>query len=93
MTVHTIEQVCKINVDFFRCLVDAAPNVIGLHLEPVGFQATPDLGPVTKKQVEYFKQYGWNVNFYEMLNQARDEGLVEIDFVETDLFFSGDPHN
>jgi hypothetical protein len=93
MTVHSIEQVQKIDIEFFRCLTAAAPEVIGLHLEPFGFQIDPELGPATKKQAEVFKVYEWNQNFYAVLNQAQDEGLLTIDYVETELFFPADPVN
>ncbi|MEQ8195848.1 MAG: hypothetical protein RIB59_15295, partial [Rhodospirillales bacterium] len=91
-TVHSIEQVNKISLDFFRCLTNAAPQVIGLHLEPFGFQVE-NLGPATRKHREVFELYEWNVNFYEILNQAQDEGLIEIDFIETELFFPADATN
>ncbi|MEX2451542.1 MAG: hypothetical protein WD407_11855 [Rhodospirillales bacterium] len=92
-TVHSIEQVNRIDLDFFCCLVNAAPHVIGLHLEPFGFQAKPDLGPATTAHAEFFRRNDWNLNFYETLTRARDEGLIVIDFVDTELFFPCDPMN
>jgi len=32
-------------------------------------------------------------NFYEVLLQAKEEGLIDIDYVETELFFPEDPGN
>jgi hypothetical protein len=93
MTVHSIEQVHKIGLNFFRCLIDSAPHVIGMHLEPFGFQVNPDLGPITKKHNDFFKRSKWNINFYEVLLQAKEEGLIDIDYVETELFFPEDPGN
>ena len=80
-------------IDFFYCLTNAAPNVIGLHLEPFGFQSHPDLGPVTKFHAERFEIGQWNVNFYEILNKASEEGILEIDYIETELFFPSDANN
>ena len=74
-------------------LLETAPQVTGLHLEPFGFQVTPNLGEATKKQSEIFNLYEWNVNFFEILNLAQDKGLIKIDFVETDLFLPEDPTN
>jgi hypothetical protein len=93
MTVHSIEQVNKIDLDFFRCVVSAAPEVVGLHLEPFGFQAEPDLGPATKKQKEIFELYEWNLNFYDVLREAQEEGLLAIDNIEADCFLPADPTN
>ena len=92
-TVHSIEQVHKIGLNFFRCLIDSAPHVIGMHLEPFGFQVNPDLGPITKKHNDFFKRNKWNINFYDVLLQAKEEGLIDIDYVETELFFPEDPGN
>jgi SAM-dependent methyltransferase len=86
-TVHSIEQVHQISVDFFKCLAKASQDVIGMHLEPFGFQCAPDLGDVSKIQAEQFQAKRWNVNFYETLKQAEDQNILDIDLIDTELFF------
>jgi hypothetical protein len=53
-TVHSIEQVYKIDTTFFECIAGSAEHVTGLHLEPFGFQVNPDLDDVTTIQSEQF---------------------------------------
>ena len=90
-TVHSIEQVHRIDIGFFQCLANAAQEVTGMHLEPFGFQNNPDLGDVTKIQAEQFHAKKWNVNFYQTLKQAEDRKILEIDFIDTELFLASDP--
>jgi len=92
-TVHSIEQVHRIDSEFFQCIANAADEVIGLHLEPFGFQYAPDLGEVTKIQAEQFQAKKWNVNFYETLKQAEDQNILKIDFIDTEVFLPADPLN
>jgi hypothetical protein len=58
-----------------------------MHLEPFGFQCAPDLGDVSKIQAEQFQAKRWNVNFYETLKQAEDQNILDIDLIDTELFF------
>lgn len=92
-TVHSIEQVHKIDTAFFECIAGAAEHVIGLHLEPFGFQVDPDFGDVTKIQAEQFHAKKWNINFYETLKQAEENGTLSVDFIKTEQFFPEDPLN
>lgn len=40
---HSIEQVPEISADFYRQLGDLAESVVCVHVEPVGWQRSPDL--------------------------------------------------
>lgn len=91
ITVHSIEQVPGLPSDYFKTLSAVAPNVRGLHLEPVGFQFEPDL-PKWAAHEKFMKKQNWNENFAEVIKQAEKDGYITIDRVDT-TFAAGQPEN
>lgn len=91
-TVHSLEQVERIGPVFFEAIAQAAPQVTTIHLEPFGFQIQ-DLGPATKTQREYFQENRWNSNLWQALNQAKDSGILDIEFAALELFLPADSKN
>ena len=91
-TVHSIEQVHKLSLEFFRIVSKAAPDVTCLHFEPFGFQVA-DLGVVTRRHRELIISKNWNINMASLLKEASASGLIRLHYVATEIFFSRDPLN
>lgn len=91
-TVHSIEQVYRIDAGLFGAIAGVANHVTGLHLEPFGFQVA-DLGPVTRAHSAMMTEKKWNLNFAEALLRARDESVITLKFLATELFLPTDPDN
>lgn len=85
MTCHSIEQVARLPDDYFRTLAGAAPRVVGLHLEPFGFQAGAT-SPARVAQEATFRKKGFNLNFFECLTRAEREGTIALRQVTLERF-------
>lgn len=84
-TCHSIEQVNRIPDDYFSVLAKAAEKVRVIHMEPFGFQV-PDFVGKFPQQVEFFKDNGWNDNFYETLRAAEKIGTIQLTRLELEKF-------
>lgn len=84
-TMHSIEQVRRIEPSLFDAIAGAARHVTCIHLEPFGFQLA-DLGPMSKKHREFMVENDWNLNFGEALVRARDEFAINIKYVATEIY-------
>lgn len=91
VTVHSIEQVTEIPSNYFEILAQAAPNVHGFHLEPVGFQFETEASKWDQHK-KFIEKHGWNKNFAEVIKKAENDGLITIDSVDTH-FAAGQPEN
>lgn len=91
LTIHSIEQVPEIPSDYFKILSEVAPNVRGLHMEPVGFQFEPDATKWAAHSA-FMKRQNWNQNFADVIKQAEKDGYITIDSVDTS-YAAGQPEN
>lgn len=93
LTVHSIEQVHRLPLDYFHRLAAAAPAVIGIHIEPFGFQVDAALGPATRHHVNHFARRRWNSNLHHVLRRAEADGVIAVDHVELECFLPIDATN
>lgn len=84
-TAHSIEQVNTLPDDYFAILAGAAETVVGIHMEPFGFQVRADT-PEARAQKEWIEGRRWNVNFYSCLEAAASRGEVQIEDVLINAF-------
>jgi len=84
-TCHSIEQVARIPDDYFAVLAAAAPEVLGVHFEPFGFQVACDR-PLTRRQKEFFDEKHWNGNLHACLRAAEAAGTITVRDVELECF-------
>lgn len=93
VTVHSIEQIHRLPIDYFHRLAQAAPEVFGIHIEPFGQQINPTLGPMTREQVKMFAKRRWNGNMHHVARRAEADGVITIDQISLDCFLPLDPYN
>lgn len=93
LTVHSIEQVHRLPTDYFHRLAGAAPEVVGIHIEPFGFQVNPTLGPATVEQIKFFTTRRWNNNMHRVLRRAEADGALVVDHVALECFLPADAIN
>jgi len=93
VTVHSIEQINRLPTDYFHRLAQAAPEVVGVHIEPFGHQANPTLGAATREQVKLFAKRRWNSNMHHIARRAEADGVIAIDQVSLECFLPTDPIN
>lgn len=91
-TVHSLEQVRLIHPEWFAAAAGVADEVVGLNLEPFGFQVA-ELGETSRMQRAEFSIRGWNTNFVDALMAAREGGLVDLTYMATEMFVSNDHTN
>ena len=80
---HSIEQVSEIPDSYFPVLAGVAPQVLGVHFEPFGFQVSAET-ELAKEHREFILDKEYNLNFYERLKQAAD-GVLEIRYMRKDV--------
>jgi hypothetical protein len=91
-TVHSLEQVSLINPALFQAMAGLGDEVVGMHLEPFGFQMA-NLGPATEAHAAYFRENAWNENFAAALQQARENRWLTVTYASTEIFLPPDPIN
>lgn len=91
-TMHTIEQVREITPQWFDVVGKCAKKVVCLNFEPFGYQLQ-ELGPATKGHKDLFQKMEWNQNFGPTLLAAQKQGLIRIEYLETELFLPTDQDN
>ncbi len=79
-TMWSIKEITWLNKMFFYMLLDTASHVMGIHLEPIGWQIKN-----TGQVYEYY-----NRNLYSLLLELQDEGRIHIVQKSVDMigFFS-----
>lgn len=92
-TAHSIEQVHRLPGDYFHRLAAAAPEVVGIHIEPFGFQVNASLGPATRHQARAFATRRWNANLHHVLRRAEADGILAVDYVDLECLLPEDAHN
>jgi SAM-dependent methyltransferase len=92
-TAHSIEQVLQIPAQLLETIAGCADEVLAVHFEPFGFQVGEDLGEYTQRHREFAVKRGWNQNLFQELIRARDRGVLELQFVGTELMLPDDPVN
>ncbi len=91
-TMHSIEQVCQIDVRLFGAIAGIARRVDCIHLEPFGFQVA-ELGPASREHRKQAIENNWNVNFAAALQEAQQAHGVRISCLITELSLPIDPNN
>lgn len=90
---HSIEQIHMIPEDFFEKLTPVAEHVIGVHMEPFGFQiAQKDEGEVkdiVARHTQQFFQNKWNTNFLPVFVEASKRGTIVVKFVGRNVMGMG----
>lgn len=81
---HSIEQVSEIPDSYFPGLAGVAPQVLGVHFEPFGFQVSPET-ELAKEHREFILHHEYNLNLFERLNQAAVDGVLEIRYLAKDI--------
>jgi hypothetical protein len=80
---HSIEQVSEVSPALIGQLCDLAPEVTGVHFEPIGWQfaSNPD-EPFIKAHRERCAEHNYNTNFWSLLKDNEKRGLIRIDVAE-----------
>lgn len=91
-TAHSLEQVNKVPLDFFRVVAGCAERVTCVHLEPFGFQIS-DASEASRRQCKFFSRHAWNVNLVALSDQAQSEGIIHREWASCDSFVSTDTIN
>jgi len=81
---HSIEQVSEIPDRYFPALAGAAPRVLGVHFEPFGFQVSAET-ELAKEHRNFILNKEYNLNFFERLNQAAVDGVLEIRYLAENI--------
>jgi hypothetical protein len=91
-TVHSIEAVEAIPEDYFDRLADGAEQVVGVHIEPVGFQYG-SLGEVSDIHRQLATTLRWNLNFRDSLQAAINRGRIAVSMIAPEVLFPSDALN
>ncbi|HVA12697.1 MAG TPA: hypothetical protein VNF99_05575 [Stellaceae bacterium] len=91
-TVHSIEQVCRIDPRLFAAIAGAARRVDCIHFEPFGFQLA-ELGPATREHRSQALENSWNLNFAAALQEAQQTQGLRISCIVTETALPVDPRN
>jgi hypothetical protein len=91
-TMHTIEQVHRIDTSLIKTIAASADEVTCLHFEPFGFQMK-ELGETTRDQKNYFTANRWNENLALVLSEAHQAGIIQIAYAGLEIFYPDDPAN
>jgi len=76
-TVHSIEQIPKLNEIFFTKLLELGKNFSCIHFEPIGWQiADPKLKNGSSK--EYAMLHDYNINLYSEILKLEQKKLITI---------------
>jgi len=88
-TCHSIEQVKEIPQDFFVKLCATADQMMGVHIEPFGFQtaSAEERTPVQQKHKTFIENQGYNQNLLACLEYAEKKGCLTILKKEIDFAF------
>ena len=87
-TSQGIEQIPNIKRKVFDKILDIADRITCLHFEPIGWQVSQglDAGDAGAVSAAYAEESDYNRNLWGVLRMLEDEGLIQIDMVERDLF-------
>jgi hypothetical protein len=77
---HSIEQVREIPGEYFEILATAAPQVVGVHFEPCGFQFSPE-SEIARRHEQFVRRRGYNLNLAPALQAAAKNRRISIRFV------------
>jgi SAM-dependent methyltransferase len=91
-TVHSIEQVCKVDAQLFAAIAGLARRVDCVHLEPFGFQLA-ELGPASREHRDQAVENNWNLNFAAALQEAQQSHGLRISCLITEMSLPADPRN
>jgi hypothetical protein len=91
-TIHSVEQVHRANCSLIAEMRSTGVKVVGVHLEPVGFQIAESLGQKLDefdhilKQTSLIENQGFNANLMECVDEAVKRGEIRIVSLEKNIF-------
>lgn len=83
-TSHSIEQIDVLPEGVIASLLDLAPQVTGVHFEPIGWQMDREIEIGATEA--YSRARSYNRNLWPTLKGLADRGLIEILKVVPDIF-------
>lgn len=86
-TCHSIEQIEFLPENYFKELCGAAADVVGIHLEPFGFQVDGN-GRKNTTHASFIQGQGYNQNLFSRLQEAEGAGLLKVRSIEIERFSS-----
>lgn len=93
-SVQSVEQVEHVSDDLVQWMCEQAPQVTGLHFEPIGWQMDDNLETAPPWVGEFHKrceEFSYNRNLWPLLQQAQDQGQIKIETAEP--YFLGHTYN
>ena len=80
-SIASIEQIPTMPMDYLKRACDVADKVVGFHFEPISFQIKMAQGitdKLTQTQRHHADHNDYSQNYYSLLRQAEEEGLIRI---------------
>lgn len=86
-SVHSIEQVGTIPMEYIAGICGLAERVTAVHFEPIGWQMIPkpDQDEFTKRHREYCLNKKYNENFWSLVKQAEAKKMITIESAAPNL--------
>ena len=85
-TCHSIEQIPALSEKLFREMIEHIPRFECFHFEPVGWQIRATTGePGVGSMSEYAEHHDYNQNFWHVLTELQEAGLVRIEAAFPDI--------
>jgi hypothetical protein len=91
-TIHSVEQVHNVNCSLIAEMRKTGEKVVGVHLEPVGFQIsealgkTPDEFDSLTKESSLLENQGFNANLVACVREAVARGEITVLTLESHVF-------
>lgn len=95
LSIHSIEQVTSLPVDYFELLLKDFTNVHGMFFEPFGFQITKGTvpyGDVSRAHEAAAKEREWNQNLFSVVQGAESRGAITVRSLSKNIM-PGDSQN
>jgi hypothetical protein len=85
-SVFSIDQIPYLPRAVFETLRGIAPQVIGMHFEPAGWQMGDVRGARSGSSQRYADRHDYNRNLWPLLRELERDGVVEIGETQPELF-------
>ncbi len=77
VTVHSIEQIPKLDIEFFKKIIELKNNVDCIHFEPIGWQIKPNKFKRGSSK-QYAKMNDYNTNLFPLIQELQEKKLISI---------------
>jgi hypothetical protein len=74
---HSIEQIAQLPERYFDILAESAPEIVGVHFEPFGFQMGGN-DSVTNEHHAFIREKKYNVDLLARLREAETRGMLAV---------------